>query len=1175
MVYDLQRFSDGSLNFDTKVNTDGFSSGINNLGGIFRQGLGVLTGNIMTQGLRNISELGKSAASVGMSFETATSQIAATMGTSKDQIGSIIAEAKRLGAETAFSASQAAEGFNILAQSGLSASDQVAAMGDVLNLAAAGALSLDSAASYVTGTVKGFNDEMSNAQYYVDLMAKGASLANTSVNEFGTALSDAAASAGSYGQTADETALALLRLAEQNVTGAEAATALNRAMMDLYTPTSSAKAKLDELGVSAYDLATGKARPLSDVLADLEDAMAGMDDQTRNTTKNIIFSTFGLQAFNKMTVSSKEKVDELRKGISEAGGAAAMMAEEQLNNLEGRLTIMGSAAEALGIAVYEAFEGDMKRGVEAGTDAINRLQKSITDGKLGESLARLAEGFGNFLEAVISLAESALPPLIDALAFVFDHMDVIASVVGAVVTAMVAYNAAIAISELASKAYAAGVLLMNVAVGNLTVAEAGATATQLGLNAAMLANPVGLVAAAIAGLVAGLAIFITANSDALSGMSAAAKAAKEEAQAAAELNEQLKKSADARSKAVADLKFNADTAKKLSQELKDVRRSEEEFSTTLTKQKDIISQLNQLMPDLNMSIDEQTGALNMSTEALDKNIESWSKHADAQLAEQQAAEIFEQKLQAEQELMELEARHAEIIAEATAAREDWARKNEEALMSSEGMMGGQPTIIAQEQELKAQIDATKQTIDELGTEYEETQKILEDVSAMQAAEEEAAALAEAEQALIDKQNELIEAFNQSVESLDAMFTQMATSGEQALSALSDNLSHNTEAMTNYAENIGAAMDIVAANPSYAQVVDHFMQMGVDGAGYLNDFVQAVQNDTGDAERIVEEFSNYLASVNFAEQMHAAYVTGSEAPLAEFASNFDETGAQVSEKTSTMMADAKANVETGMSEIAEAGKLTDLEANVEESAKKVSDTTSGMMSDAAGEIEAGAGEITSAANQVMDEGLRVIQDALPKIVEAGKDISDKLASGIDSGRAGVISKVNAIVTEIQDAFKKPNWSDLGKAITDGVASGIRDGSTAIANAARQAAQSALDSAKAELGVNSPSRVFREVIGHSIPEGIDAGIKDKVDDIDMSWLRNDLVGNARAVVTESTGNPAGINSSLVIDYDLLGEKMADALENVTVSMDGKKVGHLTGNTINESLKRQSDLEERGVI
>lgn len=1174
MVYDLQRFADGHLNFDTKINADGFSAGVNNLGGIFKQGLGVLTGNIMTQGLRNITELGKSAVNVGMSFETATSQIAATMGTSKDQIGSIIAEAKRLGSETAFSASQAAEGFNILAQSGLSASDQVAAMGDVLNLAAAGALSLDSAASYVTGTVKGFNDEMSNAQYYVDLMAKGASLANTSVNEFGTALSDAAASAGSYGQTADETALALLRLAEQNVTGAEAATALNRAMMDLYTPTSSAKTELERLGVSAYDL-HGKARPLSDVLDDLENAMAGMDDETKNATKNIIFSTFGLQAFNKMTVSSKEKVDELRKGISEAGGAAAMMAEEQLNNLEGRLTIMGSAAEALGIAVYEAFEGDMKRGVEAGTDAINRLQKSITDGKLGESLARLAEGFGNFLEAVISLAEGALPPLIDALAFLFDHMDVIASVVGTAVVAMTAFHAIMGIGELASKAYSMGIVLLGVAHGDLAASEIGATAAQLGLNAAMLANPAVLVAAAIAGLVAGLAIFITANSDALSGMSAAAKAAKEEAQAAAELNEQLKKSADARSKAVADLKFNADTAKKLAQELKDVRKSEEEFSTTLTKQKDIISQLNQLMPDLNMSIDEQTGALNMSTEALDKNIESWSKHADAQLAEQQAAEIFEQKLQAEQELMELEARHAEIIAEATAAREDWARKNEEALMSSEGMMEVQPAIIAQEQELKAQIDATKQTIDELGTEYEETQKILEDVSAMQAAEEEAAALAEAEQALIDKQNELIEAFNKSVESLDAMFDQMATSGEQALSALSDNLSHNTEAMTNYAENIGAAMDIVAANPSYAQVVDHFMQMGTDGAGYLNDFVQAVQNDTGDAERIVEEFSNYMASVNFAEQMHEAYVTGSEAPLSEFESNFDSTASNISEKTSTMMEDAKSNVETGMSEIAEAGKLTDLEANVEESAGKVSEITSDMMSDAAGEIETGAGEITNAANQVMDEGLRVIQDALPKVVEAGKDISDKLASGIDSGRAGIISKVNAIVSEIQDAFKKPDWKSVGTAIADGVAQGIESGSVTISNAARSAAKSALDSAKSELGVNSPSKVFREEIGHSIPEGIDAGIKDKIGGIDMSWLKTDLVGNAKAAVMQSASETSGVNSALAVDYDLLGEKVADALEKVTVSMDGKRVGHLTSSTVNESFQRQSNLEGRGVL
>ena len=66
-----------------------------------------------------------------------------------------------------------------------------------------------------------------------------------------------------------------------------------------------------------------------------------------------------------------------------------------------------------------------------------------------------------------------------------------------------------------------------------------------------------------------------------------------------------------------------------------------------------------------------------------------------------------------------------------------------------------------------------------------------------------------------------------------------------------------------------------------------------------------------------------------------------------------------------------------------------------------------------------------------------------------------------------------------------------------------------------------------------------------------------------------------VSQSASEIGGVSSILAIDYDLLGEKMANALEKVSVSMDGKKVGNLTGNTVNESFQRQSNLEKRGVL
>lgn len=404
--------ADGSLIFDTKIDSSGFTSG-----------LAVLSGNLMTQAVNKVAELGKEALAVGMNFETASSQLAATMGVSKNEITDLIETAKELGRTTSFSATEAAEGLNILAQSGLSAEEQMASIGNVLDLAAAGSLNLADAASYTTGTIKGFRDSMDNAQYYTDLIAKGATLANTNVKDLGEALSSAAATAGNYGQTADSTALSLLRLAEQNVTGSEAATALNRAMMDLYTPTDEAKKALDRLGISAYD-SSGKARDFNAVVDELSASMAGMSEEEANAVKNTIFTTYGLQAFNKMTVSSTEKVNEFKEGLASASGSseaylarvkeltdagmdqaaacrqaaeelgevgsAAQQAETMLDNLKGQLTIMGSAAEGLGVTIYESFSESLTGLVEVGTNALSELTEAFKkDGFEGMASAGL------------------------------------------------------------------------------------------------------------------------------------------------------------------------------------------------------------------------------------------------------------------------------------------------------------------------------------------------------------------------------------------------------------------------------------------------------------------------------------------------------------------------------------------------------------------------------------------------------------------------------------------------------------------------------------------------------------------------------------------------------------------------------------------------------------------
>ena len=337
----------------------------------------------------------KTSIDAGMNFDTAMSQVAATMGTTVDKIGNVKAKAEEMGRTTKYTATEAAEGMNILAQAGLSADEQISGIGTVLNLASAGAMSLEESASYTAGAVKGFGDSMSNASYYADLMAKGATLANTDVRGLGEAFSGSAATAKNYGQAADSVTLSLLRLAEQNVTGSEASTALNRAMADLYTPTDDASKALDQLDVSAYKL-NGEAKDFNDLVDELNGSLQGMTAEQKNNALATIFTTQGLQAFNKMTASSDATVQKFWKGIQDSSGSAAQQAATQLDNLQGDITLLSSATEGLQLAFYNTFSGTIRGAIKGITSEVSGLAEAMESGGISGALSKLAQDAINF-----------------------------------------------------------------------------------------------------------------------------------------------------------------------------------------------------------------------------------------------------------------------------------------------------------------------------------------------------------------------------------------------------------------------------------------------------------------------------------------------------------------------------------------------------------------------------------------------------------------------------------------------------------------------------------------------------------------------------------------------------------------------------------------------------------
>ena len=385
---------------------------------------------LAVQALKDATEavvgFAKDSVQTGMDFDKAVSQIGATMGYTVEELHDSTSEASQslqtlrgkaqeMGAATSFSATEAAEALNVLAMSGYDAETSCGMVADVLNLAQAGSLGLADAAKYTSGAVKGFADDSKDAAYYTDLMALGATKANTDVNALGAALSKGASTAASYKQSAESTTVALLRLAEQGSTGEEAATKLNRAMADLYTPTEAAKKALTELGVSAYDEATGSFRDVNTVVDELNSALKNYGDEQAAAYKNAIFTTNGLNAFNQMTVTSTEKVAEWTDALKNAEGAAKNQADTMRDNLSGDIDVFNSTLEAAKLAVSDKLSATVRSYVKFGTESISALTEAFKSGgiegmtdTLTSIFDSLIQRIGKVIPVLVKVAKSLL-----------------------------------------------------------------------------------------------------------------------------------------------------------------------------------------------------------------------------------------------------------------------------------------------------------------------------------------------------------------------------------------------------------------------------------------------------------------------------------------------------------------------------------------------------------------------------------------------------------------------------------------------------------------------------------------------------------------------------------------------------------------------------------------------
>lgn len=316
--------------------------------------------------------LGTAAMKVGNDFEAQMSRVKAISGATGEELKSLKDLALQLGADTSFSASQAAEGMESLASAGFTVDEIMDAMPGLLDLAASSGADLGVSTEIAASAIRGFGLEASEAGHVADVFAEAAARTNAQTEDMGEAMKYIAPVAKAMGQSLEETAAAIGIMSDAGIKGSQAGTSLRAALSRLAKPTQEMYSIMKELGLSFYD-AQGNMIPLNSIVSELEE---GMSDLTQEQRNNALVTLFGQESLSGMLSLMERGSDELvslTKSFEEADGSAKEMSDTMLDNTSGAIEAMFGSIETLGIKVQEVLAPAITDAVKGITDFVNSL----------------------------------------------------------------------------------------------------------------------------------------------------------------------------------------------------------------------------------------------------------------------------------------------------------------------------------------------------------------------------------------------------------------------------------------------------------------------------------------------------------------------------------------------------------------------------------------------------------------------------------------------------------------------------------------------------------------------------------------------------------------------------------------------------------------------------------
>ncbi len=419
-----------------------------------------------------VAALGAAVAAVGgyavksaADFEQSMSGIKAVSGATVTEMQGLTTLAMKLGADTVFSAGEAAKGIEELIKGGLSIQDVMSGAAEAtLNLATAGGVSLTDAAEIAANAMAMFRIQGSGMAHVADMIAGAANASSLSVIDFKYSLASVGAVAALVGQNFDSTAVAIALMGKNGLKGMDAGTSLKTMLMNLQPTTKTGMAAMQQLGLVTLDTAAmmdearkrglslggsiedvgerlfasitgwkegqkitdkqtkawqtaqkelhlmsnafinadGSFKDMRGVAGALQKALAGLTDAEKEAALQAIFGSDAIRAAAILAREGAAGYDEMADSMGKV--TAASVAAERLNNLKGSMEQLKGSVETAGIALGTAFLPFLRKMTDSATSTVNSWLPWInTEGpKLAQTFTNVATGVSELARSVAS-----------------------------------------------------------------------------------------------------------------------------------------------------------------------------------------------------------------------------------------------------------------------------------------------------------------------------------------------------------------------------------------------------------------------------------------------------------------------------------------------------------------------------------------------------------------------------------------------------------------------------------------------------------------------------------------------------------------------------------------------------------------------------------------------------